>query len=143
MKKTAMAFGSFDLLHPGHVHYLKSASRYGKLIVVLSRDSSIRKLKGHDPIFNENARLAMVKSLKCVDRAVIGNEIKKQSDLYKIVAKFRPDVIVLGYDQRVDTKGLTKFLKAKRMSAKIVRSKPFCEKDLKSSKIAAKIMRMH
>ena len=41
-----MAFGTFDLLHPGHEHFLKQAKRYGDLIVVIARDNTVLKVKG-------------------------------------------------------------------------------------------------
>jgi FAD synthetase len=134
-EKVAMAFGSFDILHPGHIHYLKAASRHGRLIVVVSRDSSVKMLKGAAPLMGEKARLEIVGSLKFVDRAVLGNRIRRWNDIYRIVLRFRPDFIVFGYDQKVDRKYLDRFLSRNGIAPKIVIAKPFIEYRYKSSKL--------
>lgn len=134
-KRRVMAFGSFDILHPGHLHYLREASRHGDLIVIVARDRSIEKLKGRKPLIDEDSRLEVIKSLKFVKSAVLGDRIRKWNDIYKILRKFRPDVIAFGYDQRVDMKYLKEFLDANGLHPKIVRIKPFKGKTFKSSKI--------
>lgn len=134
-KAMVMAFGSFDILHPGHLYYLKSASRYGDLVVVVARDESVEKLKGHRPFMGENSRLEIIKSLRFVKTAVLGDRIRKRKDIYKILKKFKPDVIAFGYDQRIDMKYLKKFLGENGMHPRIVRIRPFREMLFKSSKI--------
>lgn len=134
-KKTAIAFGSFDVLHPGHIHYLKGASRYGKLIVVVARDNSIKKLKGRAPVIDEKSRLEIVGSLRFVDRSVLGDRIRKWNDIYKILLRYRPDYIVLGYDQKVDTAYLNRFLEENKLRSKIVRLRPFRSEGYKSRKL--------
>lgn len=90
-----MATGVFDLLHPGHIAFLSEAKKLGdELVVVVARDSTARRLK-HAPITPESSRVEMVRALKPVDRAVLGNE----GDIYEILSDLRPDVVVLGYDQ--------------------------------------------
>jgi len=90
-----MATGVFDLLHPGHVSFLREARRLGdELVVVVARDSTAKRFK-HIPITPESNRLEMVSALKPVDRAVLGNE----GDIYEILGDLRPDVIALGFDQ--------------------------------------------
>ena len=90
-----MATGVFDLLHPGHVSFLREARRLGdELVVVVARDSTAKRFK-HAPITPEANRLEMVAALKPVDRAVLGHE----GDIYEILGEIRPDVIALGYDQ--------------------------------------------
>jgi FAD synthetase len=117
-----MAFGSFDLLHPGHLHYLSKAEGLGDhLTVVVARDSSIRSIKGRAPIVKQGDRVRLVGSLRIVDRAVIGNRIRKPSDMYRIIGQQRPDVIVFGYDQRVDLPKLRRWLRENRIGAKVVR----------------------
>jgi len=93
-----MATGVFDLLHPGHIHYLTGAKKLGdELVVVVARASTAERFK-HAPIVSEAQRVEMVAALKPVDRAVLGNE----GDIYEILADVRPDVIALGYDQTHD-----------------------------------------
>jgi len=95
--KTVMAQGAFDILHPGHIHYLKESSRMGdELVVVIARDSRIEKRK--DLVFSEDERKEMVKALESVDRAILGSE----TDIYDTVRNVNPDVITLGYDQKHD-----------------------------------------
>ena len=95
--KTVMAQGTFDILHPGHIHYLKESSRMGdELVVVIARDSRIEKRK--DLVFSEDERKEMIKALESVDRAILGSE----TDIYDTVRDVNPDVITLGYDQKHD-----------------------------------------
>jgi len=103
-KKTrVMAFGTFDILHYGHVKLLEEARALGEqnaeLIVVIARDSTVIKEKGHKPIFPEIERLSLIQSLKAVDEACLGYE---GTDHLKIIEKFKPDIIALGYDQKID-----------------------------------------
>jgi FAD synthetase len=134
-KNIAMAFGSFDIIHPGHIQYLRSASRYGKLIVVVARDSSIRKLKGRRPIMDERTRVEMVDSLRFVDKAILGDRIRKWNDIYKILKRFRPDFIVLGYDQKVDMRYLRRFLSENGLKSKVIRVRAYNARRYKSSKL--------
>lgn len=95
--KTVMAQGVFDLLHPGHLHYLNSSKEHGdKLVVVIARDSRIEK----DLHFTENERKEMIDALEIVDKALLGSE----ESIYDTVKRVRPDVITLGYDQPFDKK---------------------------------------
>jgi FAD synthetase len=91
---TVMAQGTFDVLHPGHLHYLKESRELGdKLVVVVSRDS--RASQGRELYFSEEERREMLESLEVVDRAVLGVE----GDIYETVEEIDPDVITLGHDQ--------------------------------------------
>src|SRR5207247_6182307 len=90
-----MPTGVFDLLHPGHVYFLREARALGdELWVVVARDTTARKFK-HEPIMPEAARFQMVEALKPVDRAVLGHE----GNIYDILDEIRPDIIAIGYDQ--------------------------------------------
>ena len=97
---TVMATGTFDLLHLGHIYFLKEAKKLGdKLVVVVATDATVRKLK-HEPVNPEQIRLNLIKELKVVDEAYLGYE----TDMYKIVEELKPDIIALGYDQIHDEK---------------------------------------
>lgn len=94
--KTVMAQGTFDILHPGHLYYLKESKKEGdKLVVVIARDS---RVNGKELFFSEDERQEMVDSLDLVDRAILGSE----GDIYSTVEKINPDVVTLGYDQDHD-----------------------------------------
>ena len=126
-----MCFGTFDGLHPGHVSYFNQAKKHGDyLIVVVARDKSVLKLKKHPPKFIENERLDFVKKEKCVDEAVLGDEI----NFYKIIKEKKPDAICLGYDQAADEAEIKNLFPAMR----IVRLKSYQPKKYKSSIINLK-----
>ena len=140
-KVRVMAFGTFDLVHVGHIKFLEEAKRLGgenaELTVVISRDSNVEKYKKRPPIFNEEERKTVIQALKPVDRAILGYE---GEDLLRIVEENNPDIIVLGYDQRIDPKEFQKFkqeLKEREINAKVVRL-PKYGKGLNSSTIIVK-----
>ena len=91
--KTVMAQGTFDVLHPGHIHYLENSKELGdNLVVVVARDSR------HDDrglYFDEDERKEMLNALEVVDEAILGSE----GDIYATVEEVDPDVITLGHDQ--------------------------------------------
>lgn len=129
---TVMAFGSFDILHPGHLFYLREAKKFGdKLIVVIARDSTIKKIKGKEPKYNEKERIEHVRDLPIVDKAVLGYE----ADPYEIIEEINPDIICLGYDQDSFSENLRKEMKLRGMNPKIYRLGPYKEHVYKSSKL--------
>ena len=112
-----MAIGTFDLLHMGHIYYLKEAKKLGDtLVVVIATDSTVRKLK-HEPITPQETRLSLIKELKIVDEAYLGHE----DDMYAIVEEIKPDVIALGFDQIHDEKAIQNELQKRKLHARIVR----------------------
>jgi len=130
--KKVMAFGSFDILHEGHKHYLKEAKNYGHLIVIVARDENILRFKGQKPKHDENFRLEQVKKLDFIDETVLGHK----EDILQILEEFKPDVICLGYDQStIQEEKLKQELEKRNLKAKIVRCKPFKPEVFKSSKL--------
>ena len=131
--KRVIAFGSFDILHEGHKHYLNEAKGYGDyLIVVVARDDNILKFKGRKPRNDENYRLNQVKKLDFVDEAVLGDK----EDILKVLERHKPEVICLGYDQKtVDAEKLRQELEKRKLKAEIIRAKPYKEDVYKSSKL--------
>ncbi|MEM4258516.1 MAG: adenylyltransferase/cytidyltransferase family protein [Candidatus Thermoplasmatota archaeon] len=118
---TVMATGTFDLLHLGHIYYLKEAKKLGdKLIVVVAHDATVRKLK-HEPINSQEIRLRLVQELKMVDDAYIGYE----HDMYKIVEELKPDIIALGYDQVHNEHQIVHELRKRSLNARVVRLKKY------------------
>ena len=112
-----MASGVFDILHPGHLHYLNEARKLGdELYVVVATDNTVRRRK-HEPITPEEMRLELVGSLKPVDRALLG----KEGDIFQVVEEIRPDVIALGYDQHFDEEDLAEQLRERGLGARVVR----------------------
>ncbi len=142
MKKLVMAFGSFDILHPGHLLYLKSARKLGdRLMVVVARDRSIEMTKNRKPVVCERDRLKMVRALRAVDMAVLGNKINSPNERLRIIMKYRPDVIAFGYDQNIDVGEVEDWLGSHGIRSKVVRIKAVAkEKEYKSSIIKRRIM---
>ena len=112
-----MATGTFDLLHLGHIYFLKEAKKLGdSLAVVVATDATVRRLK-HEPVNPEEIRLKLIKELKTVNEAYLGHE----DDMYDIVEEIRPDIIALGFDQVHDENKVKNSLKKRKINAKVVR----------------------
>jgi FAD synthetase len=110
-----MASGVFDIIHLGHVHYLKESKKLGdELVVVVATDDTVRRFK-HEPINSEQIRVELVGELKPVDKAVLGHE----GDMYKIVEELEPDIITLGYDQSFNTDEIRSELDRRGLKVKI------------------------
>jgi len=124
-----MATGVFDILHPGHLHFLMEAKSLGdELVVVVATDATVRMQK-HEPITPEKMRVELVGALKPVDRALLGRE----GDMFEIVLQVKPDIIALGYDQRFDEKDLESRLAARGLKVKVIRLHKF-EDDLNGTR---------
>ena len=130
--KIVMAFGTFDYFHAGHENYLKQAKALGDtLIVVGARDDTAKRVKNKKPDFPERRRLRDLMACKHVDKAVLGNS----DDKYKIIKRFKPDILALGYDQFVFTYGLKQFFIKEKLDIKTVRMQAFKPGTFKSSLI--------
>lgn len=137
---TVLACGTFDILHPGHVHYLNECKQLGDfLIVIVGRNTNITKFKGEPPINSEYSRLRMVQSLKAVNLAILGSE----GNIYDRIVQLKPDVIALGYDQKPEDKTILTELGKRGFETKIVRMTPHHNEEYKSSKIKHKIIQRH
>jgi FAD synthetase len=122
-KTIIMAFGTFDGVHPGHLHFFRQARALAEnpfLVVSVARDRNAERIKGRRPELGEQARLAGVGRARGVDKAVLGGA---SSHLPHILRE-RPNIIALGYDQKAYVKNLKKDLKNKGILVKVVRLKP-------------------
>jgi rfaE bifunctional protein nucleotidyltransferase chain/domain len=99
-KRVVFTNGVYDILHPGHVRYLKAARALGDaLIVGVNSDRSVRAIKGPSrPINSENERAEILAALACVDAAVIFDEDTPAD----IIRAIQPDVLVKGADWAAD-----------------------------------------
>jgi len=97
--KIVFTNGCFDILHLGHVRYLREAKKMGDaLIVGLNSDDSVRELKGRErPYVSEMERAEILASLECVDYVTIFSE-NRPDNLIRIV---KPDIHVKGGDYKV------------------------------------------
>lgn len=131
--KTVLVTGTFDFLHRGHLSFFEQAKRYGdRLVVIIARDSTVKKIKGRVPIHNEKERQALVASIRIVNRAVLGD----RTDPYKIIQRIHPQVICLGYDQtHAFARGLTEALARRQLKTRVVTLKSFHPQRLKSARL--------
>jgi D-beta-D-heptose 7-phosphate kinase/D-beta-D-heptose 1-phosphate adenosyltransferase len=99
-KRLVFTNGCFDLLHPGHVRYLRQARSLGDaLVVALNSDRSVRALKGKGrPILYERERAEVMAALESVDYVVIFDEDTPRL----LIASLLPDVLVKGGDWPTD-----------------------------------------
>jgi len=88
--------GCFDLFHSGHVNFLEKASALGELYVGIGSDKTIRMLK-RNTVYNENERLFIVQSLRCVKKAFINTGLG-MIDFIKELRKVKPDIFFVDED---------------------------------------------
>jgi FAD synthetase len=131
-KKIVMAFGTFDIFHPGHESYLEQARVLGEyLIVVVARDKNVLRVKKQETRNKEQERKNVLEESGLVDEVVLGD----LEDKYAVIQRYRPEVIALGYDQRVDLVELREKLGEFKINAEIMRLKSFKPEIYKSSKL--------
>jgi D-glycero-beta-D-manno-heptose 1-phosphate adenylyltransferase len=95
-EKITLANGAFDLLHVGHIRYLRAAKQLGgKLVVAVNSDESVRALKGEGrPLMSEQERAEILAALSDVDAVVIFSE----PDVRELVREIRPNIHAKGTD---------------------------------------------
>jgi rfaE bifunctional protein nucleotidyltransferase chain/domain len=100
-ERIILANGNFDLLHVGHVRYLKCAKALGgRLIVAINADDSVRALKGEGrPVMPAEERAEIVAALADVDAVVIFTEL----DVRALIREIRPDIQAKGTDYTEDS----------------------------------------
>lgn len=100
-KRIVFTNGCFDILHVGHVRYLKAAKDLGDVLIVgLNTDASVKKLKGNDrPINNEADRAEVLLALEAVDHVVFFGEQTAES----LIAEVKPNIYVKGGDYTLET----------------------------------------
>ncbi len=120
VRKKVMLFGVFDGLHPGHRYLLTSAQKLGSLIVVVARDKNVKKLKNKLPKFNERERILHLKKELLGQKIILG-DIREGS--WSVIKKIKPDIIALGYDQKVLANILRIFIKENNLPTQIIKIK--------------------
>ncbi len=100
-ERIVLANGNFDLLHVGHVRYLRGAKELGgKLVVAINSDDSVRALKGVGrPVMPAGERAEIVAALGDVDAVVIFPEL----DVRALIREIRPDIQAKGTDYTKDS----------------------------------------
>jgi FAD synthetase len=124
--------GTFDVLHEGHKYFLNEAKKQGDdLIVVVARDSHVKEFKGITPHHSEVERVKAVQNTEIADEVVLG----RQGSIFDILSDIKPDVVCLGYDQKVKEEALKAELLKRHVNAKVMRLAAFKPEIYKSSKI--------
>jgi cytidyltransferase-like protein len=96
-KKKVFVSGCFDMVHSGHVAFLKEASEYGNLHIGLGSDKTIKELKGRDTINSEDERLYMLQALACVHEVKI-NKGSGLMDFLPDLKLLKPDIFIVNED---------------------------------------------
>jgi rfaE bifunctional protein nucleotidyltransferase chain/domain len=99
-KRIVFTNGCFDLIHPGHVRYLRAAKRLGDVLVVgVNSDASVRRLKGASrPLVSQRDRCEVLAALEMVDYVTVFSE----DTPYALMQAVQPDVLVKGGDWAPD-----------------------------------------
>lgn len=132
-QKIVFTNGCFDLIHPGHLHYLAEARALGnRLVIGLNSDASVARLKGdHRPIVDQAARGLLLASLAFVDMVVVFEE----DTPLELIKALGVDILVKGGDYKVDEVVGAKEVKARGGETRILSFLP----GYSTSSIEAKI----
>lgn len=95
--KKVMVSGCYDLLHGGHIAFFKTASAYGDLYVIIGRDENLLLLKGKKPVFSEEERLYIVKSIRHVYDSCLASGTG-MLDFEPELKKIKPDIFIVNHD---------------------------------------------
>jgi cytidyltransferase-like protein len=101
--KKVLVSGCYDLLHGGHIAFFKTASFYGDLYVSIGRDENLLFLKGKKPVFSEDERLYIVKSIKYVYDAFLASGTG-MLDFEPDMKRIKPDILVVNHDGHTSDK---------------------------------------
>jgi D-beta-D-heptose 7-phosphate kinase/D-beta-D-heptose 1-phosphate adenosyltransferase len=117
-KKIVLAGGCFDILHIGHMEFLKNAKAAGDiLILLLESDESIKNLKGEKrPINNQKNRAYILSSVEYVDYIIPLEKPFKDEDYQDLISKIKPDIIAI---TKGDPNQSKKILQAKSVGGKV------------------------
>ena len=96
-RKKVFVSGCFDILHSGHIAFLKEASQFGDLYVGLGSDKTVYDLKGRKTINSEDERLYMLEALSCVHKVNI-NKGSGILDFLEDMKALKPDVFIVNED---------------------------------------------
>lgn len=98
-KRIVFTNGCFDIIHVGHVRYLKDAKKLGDILVVgINSDGSVKRLKEGRPIVTAEQRAEVLSNLSMVDYVTIFDE----DTPYELIKYLMPDVLVKGGDWKIE-----------------------------------------
>jgi len=115
--KTVMVAGTFELLHPGHLAYLKEAWKLGYVVAVVSSDENAERSKRRKIVISQQQRAEVLSSLYYVHRVVLG----RPGNIFDIFEELKPDVILLGPNQKVPEDVVKAEAKKRGVNAEVLR----------------------
>jgi len=101
--KKVLVSGCYDLIHGGHIAFFKTAAAYGDLYVSIGRDENLLLLKGKKPVFSEEERLYIVRSVRYVHDAFLASGMG-MLDFEPDLLRIRPDIFLVNYDGHTSDK---------------------------------------
>ncbi|MBI4685936.1 MAG: D-glycero-beta-D-manno-heptose 1-phosphate adenylyltransferase [Nitrospirae bacterium] len=98
-KKIVFTNGCFDILHIGHIRYLKEAKKLGDMLIIgLNSDKSVAVIKPDRPVNRQDHRAEVLASLELVDYVTLFDE----DTPYELIKLLKPDVLVKGGDWKTE-----------------------------------------
>ncbi|MFC3478973.1 adenylyltransferase/cytidyltransferase family protein [Halobacterium litoreum] len=117
--RRVVAQGTFDLIHPGHVHYLEDAAAMGdELHVIVARRENVTHKE--PPVLPNRQRRDVVGALDVVDEARVGHP----DDIFAPIEEIEPSVIALGFDQHHDPEAIEAELADRGVDCEVRRASP-------------------
>ena len=128
---TVLVFGTFDVIHPGHLHFLGNARTHGdRLVASVARDRFVERFKGRPPLHPEGQRLAYLLKTGLVDQAHLSDE---ETGTYDVIERSEADVICLGHDQQALKRNLESWLERENKKIRVVTLRSYQAHRYKSS----------
>ncbi|MEM2896767.1 MAG: adenylyltransferase/cytidyltransferase family protein [Candidatus Bathyarchaeia archaeon] len=138
--KVVVTGGVFDVIHVGHLAALEEAKSLGDiLIAVIASDSTVKKMRGKNPVFPENQRRILLEGLKPIDKALVGFE---EMNLRRTIEELKPDIVAVGYDQNSIESSVREAIRELRVPVRVIKLKKYDFRDLDSStKVKIKVVK--
>ncbi len=122
-RRKVMVAGTFEILHPGHLAYLRYAWSLGRVVAVIARDSTVKAIKKRDVVIPETQRLEVLQSVFYVSKVRLGHT----DDMFRVVEEERPDIIVLGPNQPFDEDRIRAELRRRGINAEVIRCREYLD----------------
>lgn len=126
MKQIVLVGGCFDLLHFGHISFLKQAKALGEyLVVALESDENVRRMKGDArPVHTQSQRKEMLESLSFVDEVIPLPPMQGDRDYYELVRKIKPSIIAITQGDSAKSRNWNRRTKSEPNSSSFPKSTP-------------------
>ncbi|MBP6911623.1 MAG: adenylyltransferase/cytidyltransferase family protein [Candidatus Pacebacteria bacterium] len=129
--KKILVFGTFDILHDGHMFLFEFARKQGdRLVASIAHDEVVFRLKKHVPKNTMHSRAALLEENGLVDEAHVGDS---ELGIWSILHTYHPDLIVVGYDQDALYEALDTYKNTTRLGFSIIRAPAYKGERLHSS----------